>query len=97
MFDPSVHLSGVSDVQANALVDPTCFSVHIKSSATEQCIFRGLCHLLGPGGTSYLPGDRLELGSFLAILCLFTIQRLSCLVQSLLHSARYHGSYPGHS
>ena len=42
----------------------------------------------------------IALGSFLAILCyavghLFTKQRLSCLVQSILHSAGYHGSYSG--
>ena len=37
-FDPSIHLA-VTDIQADALVDPTCFQVHIKSSKTDRfCI-----------------------------------------------------------
>ena len=33
-FDPSIHLE-VSDVQADALVDPTCFKIHIKCSKID--------------------------------------------------------------
>ena len=33
-FDPSIHL-GLSDVQADTLVDPTCFRIHIKCSKTD--------------------------------------------------------------
>ena len=33
-FDPSIHLT-LSDVQADSLVDPTCYRVHIKCSKTD--------------------------------------------------------------
>ena len=35
-FDPSIHLM-VSDLQADALVDATCFRVHINCSKTLTC------------------------------------------------------------
>ena len=41
-FDPSIHLT-VGDVQADSLVDPTCFRVHIKCSKTDP--FRVGCDI----------------------------------------------------
>ena len=105
-FDPSIHLA-VSDVQADALVDPTCFKVHIKCSKTDPfclgCVIY-VCH----GNRIICPVA--ALGNFLALcgpspgpLFFFadgrplTLQQLSSMVQSFLHSAGYHGSYSGHS
>lgn len=105
-FDPSIHLA-VSDIQADALVDPTCFQVHIKSSKTDP--FRVGCVIyVGRGNSSICPVA--ALGNFLGLrgpppgplFCFadgrpLTRQRLSSMVQSILHSAGYHGSYSGHS
>ena len=105
-FDPSIHLA-VSDVQADALVDPTCFRVHIKSSKTDS--FRVGCVIyVGRGNSVICPV--VALGNFLVLrgpypgplFCFadgrpLTRQRLSSMVQSILHSAGYNGSYLGHS
>ena len=62
-FDHSIHLA-VSDVQADALVDPTCFRVHIKSSKTDP--FRIGCVIyVGSGNSSICPV--VVLGNFLAL------------------------------
>ena len=99
-FDPSTHL-------ADALVDPTCFRAHIKSSKTDP--FRVGCVIyVGRGNSIICPVA--ALGNSLALqgpspgplFCFadgrpLTWQRLSSMVQSILHSAGYHGSYSGHS
>ena len=41
-FQPSIHLT-VSDLQADALVNPTCFKVHLKCSKTDP--FRVGCDI----------------------------------------------------
>ena len=62
-FDPSIHLA-VSDVQADALVDPTCFRVHIKSSNTDPfCV--GCVNYVGRGKSTIYPVA--ALGNFLAL------------------------------
>ena len=63
LFDPSIHLA-VSDIQADALVDPTCFRVHIKSSKTDP--FRVGCVIyVGRGNSSICPVA--ALGNFLTL------------------------------
>ena len=105
-FDPRIHLA-VRDIQADALMDPTCFRVHIKSSKTDP--FRIGCVIyVGRGNSSICPVA--ALCNFLALqdpppgplFCFadchpLTRQRLSSMVQSILYSAGYHGSYSGHS
>ena len=105
-FDPSIHLT-VGDVQADSLVDPTCFKVHIKCSKTDP--FRVGCDIyVGRGNSLVCPV--LALGNFLALrgpspgplFCYadgrpLTRQQLSSTVQAILHSAGYSGSYSGHS
>ena len=62
-FDPSIHLA-VCDVQADALVDPTCFRVHIKSSKTDPfCV--GCVIYVGRGNSVICPVA--ALGNFLAL------------------------------
>ena len=104
-FDTSIHLA-VSDVQADALVDPSCFKIHIKCSKTVP--FRMGCDIyVGRGNSVICPV--VAIGNFLA-LCgpspgkLFCYadgrpltRQLSSTVQSILHSAGYPGSYSGHS
>ena len=59
-FDPSIHLA-LSDVQADALVDPTCFRVHIKTDP-----FRVGCVInVGRGNSVICPVE--ALGNFLAL------------------------------
>ena len=105
-FDPSIHLT-VGDVQADSLVDPTCFRVHIKCSKTDP--FRVGCDIyVGRGIGLICPV--VALGNFLArrgpspgpLFCYadgrpLTRQQLSSTVQAILHSAGYTGSYSGHS
>ena len=83
------------------------FRVHIKSSKTDP--FRVGCVIyVGRGNSIICPVA--ALGNFLALrgpspgplFCFangrpLTRQRLSSMVQSILHSAGYHGSYSGHS
>ena len=105
-FQPSIHMT-VADLQADSLVNPTCFKVHIKCSKTDP--FRMGCDIyVGHGEGSVCPicalGDFLGLrGSSQGPLFSFTDgrpltrQRLSSAVRSILHSAGYAGSYSGHS
>jgi len=105
-FHPSTHMT-VSDLQADSLVNPTCFKVRIKCSKTDP--FRAGCDIyLGRGVDSVCPivalGNYLtQHGSTPGPLFMFsdghplTQQQLSSLVQSILHAAGYSGSYSGHS
>ena len=101
-FDPSIHLS-VGDVQADSLVDPTCFRVHIKCSKTDPCdiyVGRGIgliCPVVALGNVLARCGP-----SPGPLFCYvdgrpLTWQQLSSTVQAILHSAGYPGSYSGHS
>ena len=97
----------VDDLQADSLVNPACFKVHIKCSKTDP--FRVGCDIyLGHGEGSVCPvvelGNCLSLrGSALGPLFTFgdsrplTRQQLSSTVQSILHAAGYSGTYSGHS
>ena len=105
-FDPSTHLE-VSDVQTDALVDPTCFKIHIKCSKTDP--FRVGCDIyMGHSNDVICPV--VAIATFLALrgashgplFCYsdgrpLTRQLLSSTVQSMLHAAGYSGSYSGHS
>ena len=62
-FDPSLHLA-VSDIQADALVDPSCFRVYIKSSKTDP-LLRGCVIYVDLGNSSICPVA--ALGNFLAL------------------------------
>ena len=99
-FDSSIHLT-LRDVQADSLVDPTCFRVHIKCSKTDP--FRVGCDIYV--GRIY---PVVALTNFLTLrgpppgplFCYadvrpFTRKQLSSTVQGILHSAGYHGSYSG--
>ena len=105
-FQPSIHMT-VADLQADSLVNPTCFKVHIKCSKTDP--FRMGCDIYVGRGEGPVCPIR-ALGNFLALRGssegpLFTFsdgrpltrQQLSSTVQSILHSAGYTGSYSGHS
>ena len=95
------------DLQADSLVNPPCFKVHIKCSKTDP--FHMGCDIyVGRGEGSVCPICALV--NFLALRGssegpLFTFsdgrpltrQQLSSTVQSILHSAGYTGSYSGHS
>ena len=82
-FDPSIHLA-VSDVQADALVDPTCFRVHIKSSKTDP--FRVGCVIyVGCGNSVICPVA--ALGNFLALRGLSPELRNSAV--AVIHGAVY--------
>ena len=103
---PSIHLT-LSDVQADSLVDPTCFRVHIKCSKTDPfCV--GCDIYVGRGNSLICPV--VALVNFLALrgpspgplFCYvdghpLTQQQLSSTVQAILNSTGYHGSYSGHS
>ena len=105
-FDPHTHMT-VSDLQADSLVNPSCFKVPIKCSKTDP--FRVGCDMyLGRGSGAVCPVT--ALGTYLSLrgsapgpLFLFsdgrplTRQRLSSFLQSILHGAGYSGSYCGHS
>ena len=105
-FDPHTHMT-VSDLQADSLVNPSCFKVRIKCSKTDPfCV--GCDIYLGCGSGAVFPitalGTYLSLrGSAPGPLFLFsdgrplTRQRLSSFLQSILHGAGYSGSYSGHS
>ena len=97
----------VADLQADSLVNPTCFKVHIKCSKTDP--FRMGCDIYVGRGEGPVCPIR-ALGNFLALRgssegALFTFsdgrpltrQQLSSTVQSIFHSAGYTGSYSGHS
>ena len=95
------------DLQADSLVNPPCFKVHIKCSKTD--LFRMGCDIyVGCGEGSVCPIRALV--NFLALRGssegpLFTFSdgrpltrlQLSFTVQSILYSAGYIGSYSGHS
>lgn len=97
----------VSDVQANSLVDPTCFRIHIKCCKTD--FFRVDCNIyVGRGNSIICPA--VAMANFLALHgpslghCFFyadghplTHQLLSSAVESSLHLAGYPGTYSGHS
>ena len=105
-FDPNTHMT-VSDLQADYLVNPSCFKVRIKCSKTDP--FRVGCDIyLGSGSGSLCPITALS--SYLSLhgsapgpLFMFsdgsplTRQQLSSSLQSILHGAGYSGSYSGHS
>ena len=105
-FHPSTHMT-VSDLQADSLVNPTCFKVHLKYSKTDP--FRTGCDIyVGRGVGSVCP--IMALGNYLSLRGsapgpLFTFsagrpltrQQLSSSVQSILHAAGFSGSYSGHS
>ena len=62
-FDPSIHLA-VSGVQADALLDPSCFKIHIKCSKTDP--FRMGCDIyVGRGNSVICPV--VAIGNFLAL------------------------------
>ena len=105
-FQPSIHMT-VSDLQADALVNPTCFKVYVKCSKTEP--FRLGCDIYLGGIEGSICPIR-ALGSYLASRGsaegpLFTFsdghpltrQQLSSTVQSILSAARCSGVYSGHS
>ena len=104
-FDPAVHLS-IGDIQADLLVNPACFKVHIKCSKTDP--FRKGCDIyVGRGNSSVCPivalSNHLVLrGPAPASVSQFTCsrplscERLSSTVQSILRAAGYAGS-PGYS
>ena len=105
-FHPSTHMT-VSDLQADSLVNPTCFKAHLKCSKTDP--FRTGCDIyVGRGAGSVCP--IMALGNYLSLRGsapgpLFTYsdgrpltrQQLSSSVQSILHAAGFSGSYSGHS
>ena len=106
MFDPNTHMT-VDDLQADSLVNPSCFKVHIKCSKTDP-FHVGRDIYVGRGVSSVCPIT--ALGSYLSLrgsapgpLFMFsdsrplTRQQLSSSVQSILHGAGYAGSYAGHS
>ena len=105
-FQPSIHMT-LADLQADSLLNPTCFRVHIKCSKTDPFCM-GCDIYVGCGEGSVCP--ICALGNFLALRGssespLFTFrdgrplnrQQLSSTVQSILHSTGYTGSYSGHS
>ena len=62
-FQPSIHMT-VADLQADSLVNPTCFEVHIKCPKTDP--FRMGCDIyVGCGEGSVCPIR--ALGNFLAL------------------------------
>ena len=97
----------VDDLQADSLVNSSCFKVHIECSKTDP--FRVGCDIyVGRGVGSVCPIT--ALGSYLSLhgsaprpLFMFsdgrplTQQQLLSSVQSILHGAGYSGSYSGHS
>ena len=106
VFDPNTHMT-VDDLQADSLVNPSCFKVHIKCSKTDPfCV--GCDIYVGCGVGSVCPVT--ALGSYLLLRgsapgpllmfsdgCPLTRQQLSSSLQSILHGAGYSGSYSGHS
>ena len=94
VFQLSTHMT-VDDLQADSLVNPACFKVHIKCSKTDP--FRVGCDIyLGHGEGSVCPV--VELGNCLSLRgSALTRQQLSSTVQSILHAAGYSGTYSAHS
>ena len=86
-FQPSIHMT-VADLQADSLVNPTCFKVHIKCSKTDP--FRMGCDIyVGRGEGPVCPIH--NLGDFLALHGssagpLFTL----IVMEALLHSNSCH-------
>lgn len=94
-------------MQTDALVDPTCFKIHIKCSKTDPfCVG---CDIY-VGRCNSIVCSVVAIGNFLALCgpssgslfccadgCPLTRQQLSSTVQSILHSVGYQGSYSGHS
>ena len=93
-----------SDIQADALVDPTCFRVHIKIDPFHvgcvTYVSRGnssICTVAAIGNFLALRGPSPGLSFCFADCHPLTQQRLSSMVPSILHSAGHQGSYSGHS
>ena len=105
-FDPSIHLT-VGDVQADSLVDPTCFRVHIKCLKTDPFVLAVTFMWVGASASSAQWCPLVIFWHGVAHLqdpCFcyadsrpLTQQQLSSTVQAILHSAGYTGSYSGHS
>ena len=106
MFNPDTHMT-VSDLQADSLVNPSCFKVCIKCSKTDP-FHMGCDIFLGRGLGSVC--SITALGSYLSLhgsapgpLFMFSDSRpltrwqLSPSVQSIINGAGYSGSYSGHS
>ena len=105
-FDPSVHLS-IGDIQADSLVNPTCFKVRIKCSKTDP--FRKGCDIyVGRGNSAVCP--IVALSNYLVLRgpapgpvfqfvsgTPLSREHLSSTVQSILSAAGYAGSFSGHS
>ena len=105
-FQSSLHMT-VSDLQADSLVNPTCFKVRIKCSKTDPfrlgcdiylgrtegavCPIRALGHYLTVRGSAEGPLFTFGDGRPLSR------QQLSSTVQSILSAAGYSGVYSGHS
>ena len=105
-FGPSIQLA-VSNVQADALWDPTCFKIQIKCSKTDPFLV-GCNNYVGLGNSTICPVA--ATGNFLALCgpvpgpsfcyadgCPSTWQQLSSTIQSILHAAGYSGLYSAHS
>ena len=109
LFDPRIHLA-VIDLQADALVDPTCFKIHIKCLKTDpfQRGGGGGCHIyVGQGNGSICLVVAID--NFLAVHGpvqgpLFCYadgcplkRQLFLTVQSILPSLGCSGSHSGHN
>ena len=105
-FDLAVHLS-IGDIQADLLVNPTCFKVHIKCSKTDP-FHKGCDIYVGRGNYSVCPimalSNHLAFrgpapGPVFQYACgrPLSHERLSSTVQSILRRAGYAGSFSGYS
>ena len=105
-FNPDIHLA-VSDVQADSLVNPNSFRVHIKCSKTDP--FRQGCHIyIGAGERDLCPVRALTQylhvrGSTPSPLFLLSDgtplhrQWLTSNIQSIFSAAGVPSCYTGHS
>ena len=105
-FNPDIHLA-VSDVQADSLVNPSSFRIHIKCSKTDP--FRQGCHIyIGAGKRDLCPVRALTQylhvrGSTPGPLFLLSDgtplhrQWLTSNIQSIFSAAGVPGCYTGHS
>ena len=105
-FNPDIHLA-VSDVQADSLVNPSSFQIHIKCSKTDT--FRQGCHIyVGAGKRDLCPVRALTQylhvrGSTPGPLFLLSDgtplhrQWLTSSIQSIFSAAGVTGCYTGHS
>ena len=105
-FNPDIHLA-VSDVQADSLVNPSSFGIHIKCSKTDP--FRQGCHIyIGAGKRDLCPVRALT--QYLHVRSstpdpLFLLsdgnplhhQWLTSNIQSIFSAAGVPGCYTGHS